>query len=140
MSIVVRPGKHLVEKTRRQLVGVIARIGTGGSVTKPAQEALDAYVEALADGYTGEHKKMMLAGEKKTIRDSMKRYHGGWIVLSAGGGLRWVLPEGAFMWEAQEKAILKALKGSGWSPPKEQVNLLVWGNKGEGRRSGNKRA
>jgi hypothetical protein len=138
MTFVVRPGKYLIEKTRRSIVGVIALVGTGGSVPKPAQEALDAYTRSLAAAHGGD--KTILSAERSNIREAMRKFHGWWLILSPAG-LRWVQPGPiAAIAGADEGKIKTALKNAGWSSiPAAQLHLLMWGEPGEGVRGAKKK-
>jgi hypothetical protein len=118
MSFTVKPGKYLIEKSRRRIIGVIARVGTGGSVPAPVQAAVDAYRQSLAA--SGSDPK----AERETIRRSMKKMHGTWLVLSPAG-LRWSA-KGKDL-DEDKKAIKIALRNSGWSPPADQLDLLLFG-------------
>jgi hypothetical protein len=121
MPFVIKPGKYLIEKTRRHVVGAIALVGTGGSVPKAAQAALDGYIHSL--GRSGSD----VEAERATIRDAMKGKSGWWLVLSPAG-LRWAVGGAGLREEADIKAIKIALKNSGWNPPADKISLLVWGN------------
>jgi hypothetical protein len=136
MTFVVRPGKYLIEKTRRSIVGVLALVGTGGSIPKSAQEALNSFTHSLAAGHSGKEATTILRGESESIRAAQKRMQGTWLLLSSAG-LRWVhRGPAAFLGAGgDEQAIKKALKSSGWNPPAAQLHLLLWGEPGEGRRA-----
>ena len=108
MSFTVKPGKYLIEKTRRNTVGVIALVGTGGSVPGPVQQAINAYAASLARSGSSVHH------ERETIRAGMKQMQGTWLVLSPAG-IRWA-------YEATRVPV--ALRNSGWSPPKDQLAAL----------------
>lgn len=120
MAFVIRPKKYLIEKSRRHLTGVIARVGTGGSVPKQVQAAIDDYARSLAGGK--KDSATIYKGERDAIRDGMKRMQGTWLVLSSVG-LRWVAPGHGK--QAEEDAIKKALRNSGWSVPVEQLRELI---------------
>ena len=120
MAFVVRPGKYLIEKSRRRLIGLVAHVGTGGSVPKAAQAAIDEFVKSLAAGHRGADAKTIVSGEREAIQAGMKKMQGSWVILSAAG-LRWILPDKLSV----EDAIKKALKNSGWSVPVEQIRQLV---------------
>lgn len=115
MTFVVKPGKYLVEKTRRNTVGVVALVGTGGSVPKLVQEAIDGYARHLGRSGSDEDE------ERKTIRAGMKQMQGTWLVISPAG-LRWAMPGHGV--ESARKAIKTTLRNSGWDPPAEQLNEL----------------
>lgn len=118
MTITVRRGRYLIERTRRQLVGVIAQVGTGGSIPGPAQAALEAYVESVAAGQRGADRKKIFRTEMSVIRDAMKRLQGTWLVLH--GGLRWV-----HVSKNPEAELQKALKSAGWSLGAEHLRSLL---------------
>ena len=118
MAFTVKPGKYLIEKSRRSLIGVIARVGTGGSVPGPVQAAIDGYRQSLVAG--GADSK----AERETIRAGMKKMHGTWLVLSPAG-LRWA--SSGKDAEADKKSIKVALRNSGWNPPADQLDLLLFG-------------
>jgi hypothetical protein len=121
MTTTVRPGKYLIEKTRRSLVGVIARVGTGGSVPAPVQQAINTYIDSAVDAG-----KAVRASEHQIVRQGMKKMQGTWMILSVGAGLRWVTI-GFASWEKEISGIQNALKGTGWNPPKTLLAQLVMG-------------
>ena len=125
MTMIVRPGKYLIEKTRRSLVGVIAKVGTGGSVPKPVQEAIDSYIDSLAAGQKGADAKMIRDTERQVIRQGMKKMQGTWMILS-GSGLRWITV-GFATWDKEIASMQQALRGTGWSPNKTELAQLVLG-------------
>lgn len=116
MTFAVKPGKYLIEKTRRNVVGVIAHVGTGGSVPSPVQAALDAYADSLAAG--GSDPKH----ERATIRSGMKQMAGTWLLISPAG-LRWA--DGGADAQAARRAIRTMLRNSGWNVPTEQLDALL---------------
>lgn len=118
MSIRTVRGKYLIEKSRRQMIGVIARVGTGGSVPRPVQEVLNAYVESLAAGTSGANAKELIAGEREQIRNAMKQMQHTWLILSPAG-LRWTTKG-----DTSLDAIKKALKNSGWKVGAEDLRAL----------------
>jgi len=119
MVFVIRPGRYLIEKSRRRIIGVIAKVGTGGSVPKPVQTALDAFAHGLADGHSGKMAKTIVDNERETIRAGMKQMHGSWLVISPSG-LRWALGNGEDL-----KVIKTTLRNSGWNPPAAQLDELL---------------
>lgn len=119
MSYTIRPGRYLVERTRRQLVGVIAKVGTGGSVPGPVQDALTAYVNSVAEASPGGNKREIAKTEMGVIKDAMKRLQGTWLVLY-GGGLMWVYPG-----KDTESDLKKAVKKAGWNVGAEHLRALA---------------
>lgn len=120
MAFVLRPGKYLIERSRRRTIGAIARVGTGGSVPAPIQAVIDDYARSIA-GH-GTLSATMLAGEKKAIGMGMKRMAGTWLVISEAG-LRWA--SAGRTPDATLKSIRNALRSTGWSPPADQLEALV---------------
>lgn len=116
MAVTIKPGKYLIDRSRRMFRGALARVGTGGSVPGPAQTALDGYIASLKA--QGSDPKM----ERETIRSGMKRLAGSWMLLSPSG-LRWVYAEGSA--EKTKKAIQTALRSSGWTVPAAQLDELL---------------
>jgi len=115
MAFVIKPGRYLIEKTRRHTVGVIALVGTGGSVPKPVQEAINAYTRSLGESGSD------VDQERATIRAGMKQMQGTWLVVSPAG-LRWAMPASA---ADAMKSIKTTLRNSGWNPPAEQLDELL---------------
>jgi hypothetical protein len=116
MTFIVKRGKYLIEKTRRNTVGVVALVGTGGSVPKLVQDAVNGYARHLGRSGSDEEE------ERKTIRAGMKQMQGTWLVLSPSG-LRWASASGKV--DEDKKSIKTALRNSGWSPPSEQLDELL---------------
>jgi hypothetical protein len=119
MAFVVRPGKYLIEKTRRKLVGAIAYVGTGGSVPAPVQAALDGYAKSLAARHRRADAQLVERTEKKILRAGMKKMQGTWLIVTRDG-VRW-----AHMAQNSRANLRSALKSVGWSIPVEQLDALL---------------
>jgi hypothetical protein len=122
MAIVVRPGRYLIEKTRRQTRGIIAHVGTGGSVPAVIQAALNSFTQSLASAYKGAHAKTMAKGERDALRASMKQMHGTWLVMSPAG-VRWVQPGRTAA--DTIRGIKSALANSGWNLSAAELAPLI---------------
>jgi hypothetical protein len=124
MAFVIKPGKYLIEKSRRRVIGVIAWVGTGGSIPKPVQAVLNDYKRSLAQGHRGADAATIREIEGESIASTMKSMQGALVILSPSG-LRWS-HAGADI-NATKKALKTALKNSGWNPPDEHLDDLLWG-------------
>lgn len=111
MTIVIRPGKYLIEKSRRRLLGVIAVVGTGGSVPKPVQDALNEFAREVAPGNTPK----ILGLEREAIQRAMKQMSGRILILIPGTGLRWA---------DSSKSLAAALRGTGWNVPADKLSQM----------------
>lgn len=111
MPITVKPGKYLIERSRRRTVGVIAHVGTGGSVPKPVQAAVNAYADSIHAGSS----KTIQSQERAALHVAMKAMAGRWLVLSSVG----------MRWADSQKAIGATLRNSGWKPPADQLAALL---------------
>lgn len=122
MAFVLRPGKYLIEKTRRQTVGVIAHVGTGGSVPAPVQKIVDDFAHQIASQYPGSHAAQVVKGEREAIRSGMKQMAGAWLIVSPAG-LRWAAAGTSL--DTNMKSIKTALRNCGWNPPQDQLDALL---------------
>lgn len=123
MPIVVKPGKYLIEKSRRRLIGVIALVGTGGSVPAPVQAALNSFAASVHPGQASSVHRQ----ERSSLQTALRGKSGLWLVM-APTGVHWAVPDGKGLYEvAAVRAIKHVLRGSGWNPPADQLDRLVWG-------------
>ncbi len=116
MPIIVKPGRYLIEKSRRRIIGVIALVGTGGSVPKPVQTALDSFASSIHAGQP----KNIQNQERDALRVAMKTMSGRFLILT-DSGLRWA---------DSPKGLAAAMRNTGWKPPADQLALLLGAEKG----------